>query len=54
VGISEYNRDQLKALLMVQRYLEGLSASEIESLKASVGPYLDFRSDVSRFQREFL
>jgi hypothetical protein len=24
VGMSEYNRDQREALLMVQRYLEGL------------------------------
>jgi len=52
--MSEYNRDQLEALLMVQRYLEGLPASEIERLRASIGPYLQFRSEVSRFQREFL
>lgn len=52
--MSEYNRDQWEALLMVQHYLEGLPASEIERLRASVGPYLQFRSEVSRFQREFL
>ena len=39
---------------MVQHYLEGLPASEIERLRASIGPYLLFRSEVSRFQREFL
>jgi len=39
---------------MVQRYLEGLPASERERLRASVEPYLQFRSEVSRFQREFL
>lgn len=50
----EYNRDQLEALLMVQRYLEGLSASEVERLRASIVPYLQFRSEVSRFQKEFL
>lgn len=50
----DYNRDQLEALLMVQRYLEGLPASEIERLRASVRPYLRFRSEVSRFQKEFL
>ena len=52
--MSEYNRDQLEALLMVQHYLEGLPAFEIERLRAAVGPYLEFRSEVSRFQEEFL
>jgi len=52
MGMSEYNRDQLEALLMVQRYLEGLPASEMERLRASVEPYLQFRSEVSQFQRE--
>jgi hypothetical protein len=52
--MSEYNRDQLEALLMVQHYLEGLPASEIERLRVSAAPYLQFRSEVSRFQREFL
>jgi hypothetical protein len=52
--MSEYNRDQLEALLMVQHYLEGLPASEFERLRATVGPYLQFRSEVSRFQKEFL
>jgi hypothetical protein len=28
VGMSEYNRDQLEALLMVQRYLEGLPGQQ--------------------------
>jgi len=50
----DYNRDQWEALLMVQRYLEGLPASEMERIRASVGPYLQFRSEVSRFQKEFL
>jgi len=52
MGMSEYNRDQLEALLMVQRYLEGLPASEMERLRASVEPYLQFRSEVSQSQRE--
>ena len=54
MGLSEYNRDQWEALLMVQRYLEGLPASEIERLRAAVGPYLQFRYEVSQFQKEFL
>jgi len=52
--MSEYNRDQREALLMVQHYLEGLPASEIGRLREAVAPYLQFRSEVSRFQRDFL
>ena len=52
--MSEYNRDQWEALLMVQRYLEGLPASAIERLRETVGPYLRFRCEVSLFQRLFL
>ena len=52
--MSEYNRDQWEALLMVQRYLEGLPASAIDRLREAVGPYLRFRSEVSLFQRLFL
>jgi len=52
--MSEYNRDQLEALLMVQHYLEGLPASAIEKLRASIEPYLQFRAEVSKFQGEFL
>jgi hypothetical protein len=39
---------------MVQRYLEGLPGSGIEGLRTSVEPYLQFRSEVSQFQKEFL
>jgi len=52
--MSEYNRDQWEALLMVQRYLEGLPASAIDRLRQAVGPYLRFRCEVSQFQRLFL
>jgi hypothetical protein len=52
--MSECNRDQWEALLMVQHSLEGLPASETWRLRAAVGPYLEFRSEVSRFQKEFL
>jgi hypothetical protein len=54
VGVTEYNRDQLEALLMVQNYLEGLSASALERLRAGIEPYLQFRAEVSRFQQESL
>jgi hypothetical protein len=52
--MSEYNRDQWEALLMVQHYLEGLPASDTKRLRATVGPYLEFRFEVSRFQKESL
>jgi hypothetical protein len=52
--MSEYNRDQLEALLMVQNYLKGLPSSEMKGLWAAVEPYLEFRSEVSQFQKEFL
>jgi hypothetical protein len=52
--MSEYNRDQLEALLMVRHYLEGLPASETRRLRATVAPYLEFRSEVSQFQKESL
>ena len=52
--LSEYNHDQWEALLMVQRHLEGLPASETERLHAALAPYLEFRIEVSRFQKEFL
>ena len=52
--MSEYNRDQWEALLMVQHYFEGLPASETRRLQATVGPYLEFRSEVSGFQKEVL
>jgi len=54
VGLSEYNRDQLEALLMVQNYLEGLPPSELGRLRAGIEPYLQFRAEVSRFHRDFL
>ena len=54
MGMRDYNKDQWEALLMIEHHLEGLPASELERLRASATPYLEFRSEVSRFQREFL
>jgi hypothetical protein len=50
----EYDRAQWEALLMVQRHLEGLPASEIERLQATVGPSLEFRAEISQLQKKFL
>jgi hypothetical protein len=52
--LTEYNRDQLEALLMVHRHLRGLPASGIETLKQIIGPYLRFRAEVGAFQEHHL
>lgn len=52
--LTEYNRDQLEALLMVQRRLRGLPASDLAELKAIIRPYLRFRAEVGAFQGNHL
>ena len=52
--LTEYNRDQLEALLLVHRHLRGLPASGLEALKEIIRPYLRFRADVSAFQERYL
>ena len=51
---SEYNRDQIEAHRMVRSYLEDLSPAEIDDLKNHTWSYLQFRSDVDRFQERHL
>jgi hypothetical protein len=52
--LTEDNRDQLEALLMVHRHLRGLPASGVEALKGTIRPCLRFRADVSAFQERYL
>lgn len=52
--LTEYNRDQIEALLMVQRRLRGLPASGVTELKERIQPYLRFRADVASFQHRHL
>ena len=50
--MSEYNRDQLEAIQMVQRQLGTLSRIQIGRLKRRIGPYLQFRDEVADFQKQ--
>jgi hypothetical protein len=52
--LTEYNRDQLEALLMVDHHLRGLSTSAATELKHMIQPYLSFRAEVSAFQERHL
>jgi hypothetical protein len=47
--ISDYQREQIEALTMVQRYLDGLPISEIQRLQDSIRDYLQFRKDTQQF-----
>jgi hypothetical protein len=51
--MSEYNRQQKEALLMVRRHLEGLPLSRRKALREGIEPYLIFREEVARFQEDF-
>ena len=48
--MSEYNRDQLGAIQMVQHQLGTLSKGQIGGLRHRIGPYLQFRGEVADFQ----
>jgi hypothetical protein len=52
--LTEYNRDQLEALLMVHRHLRGLSTAAATKLKRMIQPYLRFRAEVRAFQERHL
>lgn len=51
--MSEYNRDQINATLMVQRHLNALSKAQIDSLRRRVRTYLRFRVEVADFQKKY-
>ena len=50
--MSDYNRDQLEAIRMVRRFREGLSPSAHVAFTRRVNSYLEFRTDVTRFQQK--
>ena len=50
--ISEYNRDQLEAIQMVQRHLGRLSRDQMTRLRRRIEPYLQFRGEVTDFQKQ--
>ncbi|MDY6837933.1 MAG: hypothetical protein SWH78_08165 [Thermodesulfobacteriota bacterium] len=51
--MSEYNQEQLEAIVTVRRHLEMLSPSELKDLKARIESYLGFRRDVDRFMEHY-
>ena len=50
--LSEYNRDQLESLFMIQRSVQAFSETQIKQLKEEVQGYLRFRERVAAFQEE--
>ena len=51
---SEYDRDQLGTIRMVRTYLRRLSPAESDDLREKTTSYLQFRADVSAFQKRYL
>jgi hypothetical protein len=47
--VSEYNREQLEALVAVRRHIEVFSVDELAHLQSLSSPYLSFRRRVSAF-----
>jgi len=47
--MSEYNQEQLEAIIMVRRHLNMVSRSMLAGLRKRIGNYLVFRNDVDRF-----
>ncbi|MFC1823477.1 hypothetical protein ACFL9T_12275 [Thermodesulfobacteriota bacterium] len=52
MSASEYNRDQLEALLMAQGYLGKLSPARLGEFKQQMGSYIRFREDVAQFHAQ--
>jgi hypothetical protein len=48
-GTSEYNRDQWLSLTTIRGALEQMPTNEIDALRASLVPYLEFRRDLAAF-----
>ena len=51
--MSEYNREQSEAIVLVRHYLKTLSFSELARLKTRTGNYLRFREEVDRFLQHY-
>ncbi len=47
--MNSYQQEQIDALTMVDRYLNGITACERRDLEVSVAPYSDFRHEVDHY-----
>ncbi len=52
-NVSEYNREQSEAILLVRYHLKMLSPSELARLKTRTRNYLRFRKEVDQFLRHY-
>ena len=51
--MSEYNREQSEAIVLVRRHLKALSPSELARQKTRIRNYLGFRKEVDRFLQHY-
>ena len=51
--MSDYNQQQIEAILIVREHLEGLLPTELDWLKKRIYSYLEFRSNVGSFQKKY-
>lgn len=51
--MSEYNREQSEAIVLVRHHFRRLSASELAKLKRRIRNYLRFRKEVDRFLQRY-
>ena len=51
--MSDYNREQSEAIVLVRRHLKTLSPSELARLKTRIRNYLAFRKEVDQFLRHY-
>ncbi len=51
--MSDYNREQSEAIVLVRRHLKTLSPSELARLKTRIRNYLGFRKEVDQFLRHY-
>ena len=51
--MSEYNREQSEAIVLVRHHFRTLSASELARLKTRIRNYLRFREEVGRFLQHY-
>ncbi len=54
MAVSEYNRDQLTALIQTRDFFRDQTPPGKEEMRKMIQPYLDFRAEVAEFQNKYL